>query len=113
MGVVGLEGVVPTSATKPVLKKGGVGFADVEMIYNIDGNADDNQQLVKNNTAVNSSISLQVILASLSKKIIPVWTISQHKPRLSASATIVGKICKRIKPLDDVDDIQIASTKFQ
>ena len=60
MGIVGSESV-PALTTKPVPNKGGVGFAgDVEMIYNKDGKLDNNQ-LINDNTALNSSSSLQVI----------------------------------------------------
>ena len=113
MGVVGSDGGTPASATKLAPNKGGVGFAgDLEMIHNKDKKSDDNQQLVNDNTALNSGTSLQVTLASL-KKIISFWTISQHKPRLSASAVISGAIWKRIKSFEDVGEVQSTSTKFQ
>ena len=73
---------------------GGGGFADaVEMIQDRAKNSDDNH-FVNNNTALNSGPTAQATLASL-KKIIPVWTIGQHKPRSSASAAIADAIWKK------------------
>ena len=69
-----------------------------------------NQQLM-NNTAANTTSSLQV--EALNKTVTPVWKLSQHQPRSASSDVIPQSVWKKIKPLKDVGDIKLASTKFQ
>ena len=68
-----------------------------------------NQQLM-NNTAANATFSLQV--AALNKTVTPVWKLSRHQPRSASSAVIPQSVWKKIKPLQDVGDIKLASTNY-
>ena len=63
------------------------------------------------NTTTNATRSPQV--AALNKTVTPVWKLSQHQPRSSSSAVIPQSVWKKIKPLKDVGDIKLVSTKFQ
>ena len=85
MDGVGPE-VILVLATNPVPNKGGVGFTGVRETIQ---NKEDNHTV--NNTAFKSRPSIQVTLAAL-KKIIPVWTIQQHKPRSVASVAIPNQV---------------------
>ena len=87
-----------------------LGFCMIGGVNIVDLLDKDNQQL-KDNTAANTTTSFQ--LASVNKRVTPVWKLSQHQSRSPSSAAISGMILKKIKPYADVDDIKSASTKFQ
>ena len=87
-----------------------LGFCMISGVNTADLLDKDNQQL-KDNTAANATTSLQ--LASLNKRVKPVWKLSQHQSRSPSSAAISGTIWKKFKSYVDVDDIKSVSTKFQ